>query len=122
MDDWTRALDKGMDVDVVYLDFKKAFVTVPHRGLIQKLDEYGIRGEVQKWVKAFLTDRNHKVIVNGKRSRKAEVTSGIPQGSVLGPVLFVLYINDLPDVVKSPLLMFADDTKVYCVMRDEEDA
>ena len=82
-------------VDVIYFDFAKAFDTVPHRRLLKKLEAYGIRGKVLEWIKAFLSDRHQQVKVNGSLSKKCRVLSGVPKGSVLGPLLFVIYINFL---------------------------
>ena len=113
LDTWTSILDEGGGVDVVYMDYQKAFDSVPHRRLIMKLESMGVKGKVLHWVKDFLTNRRQKVIINGSSSDEAEVTSGIPQGSVLGPLLFVAYINDLPRGLKSTAKMFADDTKLY---------
>ena len=113
MDYWTEALDEGGSVDVVYMDYQKAFDSVPHRRLILKLESTGIKGNVLKWVTDFLSNRRQRVIINGVSSQKASVTSGIPQGSVLGPLLFVIYINDLPRGLKTTAKMFADDTKLY---------
>lgn len=113
VDQWTEIMDEGGSVDVVYMDFMKAFDTVPHRRLLGKLETYGISERTREWIRAFLTDRKQQVSVNGETSKWKSVTSGIPQGSVLGPTLFVLYINDLPDLVDSTALMFADDTKLY---------
>lgn len=114
LDKWTEALEKkGTSIDCIYMDFQKAFDKVPHNRLIGKLQSYGINEEITEWVKSFLSDRKQKVIVNGEESKWKEVTSGIPQGSVLGPLLFVIYINDLPDCVESPTYLFADDTKIY---------
>ena len=114
MNAWTKILDEGHEVDSIYLDFKKAFDTVPHARLqLFKMEKYGFSREMINWVRDFLSERSHKVIVNGTESSSARVTSGIPQGSVLGPILFVLYINDLPDGIKTNVMMFADDTKVY---------
>ena len=110
--DWFQYLDRGIPpVDAIYLDFRKAFDTVPHKRLLSKLWVYGVRGQVLKEVEDFLSDRYQYVSVNDKTSQKIPVTSGVPQGSVLGPVLFIYFINDLPDVIKCVSRIFADDTK-----------
>ena len=109
--DWFQYLDRGIPVDAIYLDFRKAFDTVPHKRLLSKLWGYGVRGQVLKWVEDFLSDRYQYVSVNDKTSQKIPVTSGVPQGSVLGPVLFIYFINDLPDVIQCVSRIFADDTK-----------
>lgn len=121
IEEWSEILDEGGTLDVVYMDFMKAFDTVPHRRLLNKIKSYGISDLFSNWINCFLSDRHQTVIVNGTASRSQQVTSGIPQGSVLGPLLFVIYINDLPDSVKSPVFMFADDTKLYNRIRSEED-
>ena len=115
LDDWTQALDNGSSVDIIYMDFAKAFDSVPHKRLVSKVQAHGIDGNVLKWITDFLTGRTQKVTVNGATSNTANVTSGIPQGSVLGPVLFVMYINDMPSEVHNPIRLFADDTKIYTV-------
>ena len=81
---------------------------------MHKLAAYGIKGSIQRWISAFLNDRSQIVVVNGVESKSAAVLSGIPQGSVLGPLLFVIYINDLPKYVDSDVFLFADDKKKYC--------
>ena len=105
MDSWTKALDRGESIDVVYLDFMKAFNIVPHKRLIGKLKSYGIEYYTLRWIQAFLSDCLQQVSVNGINSEWANVTSGIPQGNVLGPILFGLYINDLPENIDSNVYM-----------------
>ena len=113
-------LDKRIDtivsggvVDTVYFHFVKAFDSVPHERLLGKLKSYGINGKVLEWIKAFLSNRRQIVNVSGIKSAPATVLSGILPGSVLGPLLFVAYINDLPEVVKCGAYLFADDTKIF---------
>ena len=113
LDEWTEVLEEGGSVDAIYMDFKKAFDAVPHSRLLSKLSALGLSGEILKWVEAFLSGRTQRVVVNGVKSSAAKVTSGIPQGSVLGPVLFIMYNNDLPKVVSNSVKLFADDTKLY---------
>ena len=113
LEDITKNLEEGLGVDVIYLDYSKAFDTVPHRRLISKLRAYGINEAVINWIQQFLTNRRQQVGIRGELSSWAEVLSGVPQGSVLGPILLVLYMNDLPDIVKSTAKLFADDTKLY---------
>lgn len=113
MDDFTNYVENGQDFDVIYLDFKKAFDSVPHERLLMKLKSYGIEGRLSIWIKDFLFDRLQYVRVGNETSNTKKVTSGIPQGSILGPILFLIFINDLPDSVKSVSYIFADDTKVY---------
>ena len=106
-------LAKGEYVDIFYLDFQKAFDTVPHYRLIEKLKSYGICGTVLDVIADFLSKRTFSVLVGNASSDRYDVTSGIPQGSVLGPLLFVLYINDLPDHILNHVSLFADDLKMY---------
>ena len=113
MEELTEALDSNEDVDIIYLDFATAFDKVPHKRLLKRLWGYGIRGKVHSWIKEFLTDRSQKVVIEGKSSDSANITSGIPQGSVLGPILFLIFINDLPDVILSFIKLFADNAKLF---------
>lgn len=113
MEDWTQLIENGRPVDIIYTDFQKAFDSVPHLRLKRKLLSMGIQGNLLRWLTAFLSERKQRVVINGSRSEWAPVISGIPQGSVLGPTLFLLYINDLPSCVASDVALFADDTKLY---------
>ena len=117
-----KKVANGDVVDSIYLDFSKAFDTVPHRRMLGKLEAYGIRGNSLRWIKGFLYDRTQEVVVNGTKSEPASVISRIPQGTVLGPLLFVVYINDLLDNISSAGLMFADDTKIFRLISSREDA
>ena len=113
-EEWTSLLDDNIPVDIVYFDFAKAFDSVPHKRLLTKIKSYGIEGNIYNWIKSFLTGRKQRVVLNGFKSEWTTVISGVPQGSVLGPLLFLLYINDLPDNVKyCQVKIFADDTKIY---------
>ena len=114
MEDWSAEVESGGPVDVAYLDFAKAFDSVPHWRLLEKLHAYGIRGKLLDWISAFLIDRRQRVVIRGSKSEWASVTSGTPQGSVLGPTLFTLFVNDMPQQVLSCVKLFADDTKLYC--------
>ncbi len=121
LDHWTDALDSDDIIDCIYMDYAKAFDKVPHRRLISKLSSYGIHNSIIQWIDAFLTDRYQQVAVNGALSGLQKMTSGIPQGSVLGPLLFVIYINDLPDLLQSQPYLFADDTKIFRVIKNNRD-
>lgn len=115
-----KNVDKGLPVDVIYLDFQKAFDKVPHGRLLLKLEAHGIDGKISKWVEHWLRDREQRVVLNGSMSAWSKVISGVPQGSVLGPLLFVIYINDIDNAVHNNLLKFADDTKSYGVVSSPE--
>jgi hypothetical protein len=113
MEELTLLLDGRNAVDILYLDFRKAFDSVPHERLLLKMKAYGITGNILHWTRSFLTNRIQKVKVGSAWSSEGKVLSGIPQGSILGPVLFTIFINDLPDCVQSSCKIFADDTKIY---------
>ena len=116
-----RSLDEGNAIDTCFLDLMKAFDSVPHKRLLAKLHAYGIRGKLHQWIKNFLCNRTQRVIVNGSSSPSAPVKSGVPQGSVLGPTLFIIYINDMPDVVESCIRLYADDAKLYRAIKSGAD-
>ena len=122
LDKCVKAIVEGNVVDTVYLDFMKAFDTVPHMRLMGKLKAYGVEGNTAKWITEYLNNRSQVVVVNGEKSLPADIISGIPQGTVLGPLLFVVYINDLLDNTKSDGFLFADDAKIFRAVTSKEDA
>ena len=107
--DWMTAMDNKTQIDAILLDFAKA----PHLRLLSKLTSYGITGNTQNWIKSFLSNRKQRVSDNGALSDITDVTSGVPQSSVLRPVLFLLYINDINGNIKSSIRLFADDSIIY---------
>ena len=117
----TSLLDSWSSVDAIYLDFSKAFDSVPHERLKVKLRALGVQGEGLAWIDDFLTNRCRRVCGNGQLSDWANVRSGMPQGCVLGPSLFVAFINDLPESVSGLCFMYSDDTKVYGEVDSEGD-
>ena len=121
LNDLFEAYNAKEQVDLVIIDFSKAFDTVPHRKLLHKLKNYGIDGQINKWIEQFLVNRKQKVVVDGEFSSLGDVLSGVPQGTVLGPLLFLLHINDLPSHVISQIRLFADDCLLYRKIRSEED-
>ena len=117
VDQLARNVDKRLQTDVAILDFSKAFDTVPHKRLLQKLETYGIRGQQLKWIEAFLFNRHMRVIEDGEASSEHYVESGVPQRNVLGPLLSLVHTNDLPDCVKSSVRLFADDCLLFRPIR-----
>ena len=122
--DLTRNLQHNKQIDMILLDFSKAFDTVPHNRLLYKLDHYGIRHNTHNWIRQFLTDRKQQVVVEGHTSSSVVVSSGVPQGTVLGPLLFLLYINDMPDNISpgTSIKLFADDAMLYRKINDQQDS
>ena len=122
MESLTKLMAEGHAVDVLYLDFAKAFDKVPHERLMEKCRGLGLGGKLLEWIRVWLSDRKQRVVLNGEASEWADVLSGVPQGSVLGPTLFLIFINDIDravEVTSSVLLKFADDTKVGRVVENE---
>ena len=113
MEMWTRLFYMGLPCAEIYTDFSKAFDSVPHERLLVKLEAYGIRGNVLDWIRNFLSERKQRVVLGSKMSNWKQVGSGVPQGSILGPILFTIFINDMPDVVEAIMKLFADDSKTY---------
>ena len=122
LDTWTEILDRGGYVDVIYCDFQKAFDTVPHNRLLEVLVYYGIKDPVLSWIRDFLSHRCQQVAVNGKLSSLFEVTSGVPQGSVLGPLLFIIFINIMVEKAETEnLYLYADDLKLFNEVNEGDD-
>ena len=121
-DDLARAMTTGKQTDLILLGFSKAFDKVNHLKLLYKLQVHGVQGKALRWIESFLVGRSQTVVLDGESSGELPVSSGVPQGSVLGPILFILYINDLPDNLQSQVRLFADDTAVYLTMHGQEDA
>ena len=113
MEEIIKWIDEGSPVDIIYLDFQKAFYKVPHQRLLLKLKAHGIEVGIIDWIEQWLTGRRQRVVVDGEVSNWKSVLSGVPQGSVLGPLLFLIYINDLDDNITSNVLKFADYIKVF---------
>ena len=116
---WSDALSHGIPIDVVYLDYEKAFDKVPHGRLALQLENFGITSQPLTWIKSFLNNRTQQVTINGVLSEPAAVTSGVPQGSVLGPALFLIYISDVTSHVENFISLFADDSKLFCKVIDQ---
>jgi hypothetical protein len=117
--DLTTNLEEENTTHLAILDFSKAFDKVPHERLLKKLSYYGIRGHLLQWFRGFLTHRTQQVVCDGEISTPRVVLSGVPQGTVLGPLLFLLYINDLPNHLASTARLFADDCLVYTSGKDD---
>ena len=121
INDIARQIDENLQVDTAILDFSKAFDKVSHPRLLYKLRYYGIRGNVSNWLESFLNGRTQQVVVEGSKSSTCDVTSGFPQGSVLGPILFLIYINDIITNIQSEIRLFADDLFLYKTIKTSDD-
>lgn len=117
-----EALDKKKEVRIVFCDISKAFDRVWHRGLIYKLQRMGIRGVLLKWFINYLEDRYQRVVIKGQKSSLGKINAGVPQGSVLGPLLFLVYINDITNIVNNQIRLFADDTTLFITVDDPHEA
>ena len=108
------ALDNSLSTLSIFIDFSKAFDTINHNILLDKMYHYGIRGPIHSWFKDYLTKRNQEIVFNGVNSTSSEITLGVPQGSVLGPILFLIYINDISNIfTTSKTILLADDMTIY---------
>lgn len=114
-------LDRNIQTDAIFLDFEKAFDKVPHHRLMTKLSLLNLDPFVLSWINNFLTDRKQFVVINTARSQISPVLSGVPQGTVLGPLLFLIYINDLPRCISNNIRLFADDCVIYATISSHED-
>ena len=123
MNDWTTSYDKQPkeSTDIIYTDFQKALDSVQHKRLLYKLSVYGIQGKLLNWIKSFLTNRRQRVLLNGSPSDWEVVVSGVPQGTIMGPIFFLLFVNDVPNTLNCNVMVFADDAKLYSTINEEQD-
>ena len=119
--DWATSIDNRRQTDIFILNFEKAFDTMPHELLKSKLHAYSVRKNIMQWIDSFLSDRQQSVVVNGSQSGYEPVASGVPQGTVLGPILFLVHINDISEKVSSEIWLFADDCVCYRDIKSKED-
>ena len=121
INDFAECLNKGGQCDVLALNFSKAFDKVPYACLYQKLSHYGVCGSILSWLQTFLTDRSQYVILDNMKSYATPVLLGVPQGTVLAPLLFLMYINDLPTCVQNKLRLYVDDVLIYSYIDPQDD-
>ena len=121
MDHLTESFDLDTQIDCIYLDFKKAFDSVSHELLIHKLKSYNISDSMITWLSSFLNNRKQSLRINGSTSSWTSVTSGVPQGSILGSLMFLLFVNDIPQITSSNIMLFADDTKLWRLIKSIDD-
>ena len=123
VEDLSHRLDKRKTTDLLILDFSKAFDTVPHRRLLLKMKHYGITGKTNKWIESWLCHRQQRVVLYGTASTDSQVLSGVPQGTVLGPLVFLLYVNDIGDKIspQTTIKLFADDALLYRSINNPSD-
>ena len=119
--DWAGTINSQGQSDVAFLDFSKAFDSVPHQRLLHKLRFYGISGNTSRIIESMLQNRRQRVVLNGTKSSWVPVLSGVPQGTVIGPILFLVYINDIREGISSKMRLFADDSIIYREIKSEAD-
>ena len=117
---WSEALSHGLPVDIIYLDYEKAFDKVPHQRLLRQLTKFGIRGNVLQWIGDYLHERTQRVRINGSFSNTAPVLSGVPQGSVLGPALFLIFVADVTHIIQNFISLYADDSKLFSYILESD--
>ena len=118
---WNNALDTQHEIRVIALDIKKAFDRVWHKGLLAKLASFGIQGDLYGWITSFLSGRQQSVVLDGSTSSPRPISAGVPQGSILGPLLFLMFIDDLASHLKNDLHLFADDSTLHIVIKSTND-
>ena len=119
---WSEALSHGLPVDIIYLDYEKAFDKVPHQRLLLQLSKFGIGGNILQWIGDYLRDRTQRVRINGSYSKTAPVLSGVPQGSVLGPALFLMFVADVTHIIQNFISLYADDSKLFSYILETDSA
>ena len=122
IEDLARNMTGGKQTDLILLDFSKAFDKVNHLKLLYKLQVHGVQGKTLGWIESFLVGRSQTVVLDGKSSDELPVLLGVPQGSVLGPILFLLYIHNLSENVQSQVHFFADDTAILLTVQGPNDS
>ena len=120
--EFSHALDEGKEVRTVFFDISKAFDRVWHKGLLFKIESLGIKGNLLLWVKSYLSGRKQRVVINGKQSTVLELKAGVPQGSILGPLFFLIFINDIVNDIGCRIKLFADDTSLYIIIEHPDAA
>ena len=121
MDHWAESFDLDTQIDCIYLDFKKAFDSVSHELLIHKLKSCNISDSMITWLSSFLNNRRQSVRINGSTSSWASVASWVPQGSILGPLMFLLFVSDIPQITSSNIMLSVDDTKLWRLIKSIDD-
>jgi hypothetical protein len=120
--DFGKAIDDGKEIRIIFCDISKAFDRVWHKGLLYKLKSIGIDDTVLKWFESYLSNRRQQVVINGETSDTKSINAGVPQGSILGPMFFLIYINDIVNNISCNTKLFADDTPLFLVVDNEYEA